>query len=74
MKEKRKITFGDILDLLDGDEYVTLHDGDSSMLAKAYSKLWRNLKDEVIVNIRSDEDGVGIWLEEEDDHEPEEAS
>lgn len=75
MKEKRKITFGDILDLLGRDSTeVELRMGDDNISGSADSRLWKQLEPARVVNIGADEDGLTVWLEEEDDHEPEEAS
>ena len=65
MKEKRKITFGDILDLLGRDSTeVELRMGDDNLTGAADSRLWRNLEDELVVNIGADEDGLTVWLKE----------
>ena len=65
MKEKRKITFGDILDLLGrGGTEVELRMGDDNLTGAADSRLWRNLEDELVVNIGADEDGLTVWLKE----------
>ena len=75
MKGKHKFTFGDILDLLGRDSTeVELRMGDDNISGSADSRLWKRLEPARVVNIGADEDGLTVWLEEEDVHEPEEAS
>ena len=76
MKGKHKFTFGDILDLLGRDSTeVELRIGDKDNISGAAdSRLWKRLEPARVVNIGADEDGLTVWLEEEDNHEPEEAS
>lgn len=64
--EKRPITFGDILDLLDRDATeVALHHGDDYITGDAASKLWKSLEQMTIAKIGVDEDSLDIWLEDE---------
>lgn len=76
MKGKHKFTFGDILDLLGrGSTEVELRIGDKANISGAAdSRLWGPLESMAVANIDATEDGLTVWLEEEDDHEPEEAS
>lgn len=64
--EKRPITFGDILDLLDRDATeVALHHGDDYITGDAASKLWKSLEQMTIAKIGVDEDSLDIWTEDE---------
>ena len=77
MKEKREITLGDILDLLERDSTeVSVHDrhNDETLTGDAKCKLWATLEGMVVTGISTTEDGLDVWLETEADHEPEEAS
>ena len=75
MKEKSKITLGDILDLLNrGSTEVSVHDqhNDESLIGDAKCKLWATLEGMIVTGISPTEDGLDVRLEEEADHEPEE--
>ncbi len=74
MKEKRKITFGEILDLLARDSTeVELRMGEDNITGAANSRLWKTLEAKPVASIAAVEDGLTVWLKEEADHEPEEA-
>lgn len=65
--QKRPITFGDILGLLGRDSTeVELRMGDDNISGAADSRLWRNLEDELVVNIGENMEygGIVVWLKE----------
>ena len=67
--ERRRITFGEILDLLgrDPETEIVLWDGTSSLTGRADSRLWRNIEDEIVAGIGANDEyrAIDIRLEEE---------
>jgi hypothetical protein len=75
-KERKVITFGDVLDLIDrnceSDEEVILHHGsdDTALRGPMCSMLWEPLEARAVNSIGiSDDPFFEIWLEDEDDDE-----
>lgn len=75
-KERKTITFGDVLDLIDSnresDEEVILHHGsdETALHGPMCSMLWEPLEARAVNSIGiSDDPCFEVWLEDEDDDE-----
>ena len=66
--EKRPVTFGDILDLLErGSIEVTVHElqSDGNITGEANCKLWAPMEGMIVKGISPVEGGLDVWIMEE---------
>lgn len=68
MEEKKIITLGDVLDLLDedreSDEEIIVHDKDDNKVSGPMcSELWKLHEDRPVANIGATKGSLVIWLE-----------